>query len=180
MYSPLTPELAMLTAQRWAPVTRHWALLFCDHVAFHWHEAAWRSVGWYVFGPVYWVKPDPPPRMQGDGPTQSVEQIMVARPRVKLKKDNPRAGHRRGHYVCSSRIKGGALVAGQKPLPLLDEMLEDYALPGDVIADPYSGSGSTLVAAASRGLLSYGFEQDPATFGIAAQRLRSLATAQAA
>lgn len=46
----------------------------------------------------------------------------------------------------------------QKPLPLLKRLIELFTDPDDVVIDPYAGSGSTLVAAASLGRKAYGFE----------------------
>jgi modification methylase len=47
----------------------------------------------------------------------------------------------------------------QKPEPLMGKLLAAFAKPGDVILDPFAGSGTTLVAARLRGLSSIGIEQ---------------------
>lgn len=46
----------------------------------------------------------------------------------------------------------------QKPIPLLERLIEIFTDPGDVVIDPCSGSGSTLRAAANLGRKAYGFE----------------------
>lgn len=46
----------------------------------------------------------------------------------------------------------------QKPVPLLQRLIEIFTDPGDVIIDPCCGSGSTLRAAMSLGRKAYGFE----------------------
>ena len=46
----------------------------------------------------------------------------------------------------------------QKGLPLLKRLIELFTDPDDVVIDPFAGSGSTLVAAASLGRKAYGFE----------------------
>ncbi|MBK7822844.1 MAG: site-specific DNA-methyltransferase [Tessaracoccus sp.] len=46
----------------------------------------------------------------------------------------------------------------QKPVPLLMRLIETFTDPGDVVADPCAGSGSTLAAAESVGRPSWGFE----------------------
>lgn len=46
----------------------------------------------------------------------------------------------------------------QKPVPLLERLIEIFTDKGDVIIDPCAGSGSTLLAAAQMGRRAYGFE----------------------
>lgn len=46
----------------------------------------------------------------------------------------------------------------QKPVPLLERLIEIFSDKGDVIIDPCCGSGSTLLAAAQMGRRAYGFE----------------------
>ena len=46
----------------------------------------------------------------------------------------------------------------QKPIPLLERLIEIFTDPGDVVIDPVAGSGSTLIAAENLGRRSFGFE----------------------
>lgn len=46
----------------------------------------------------------------------------------------------------------------QKPIPLLERLIEIFTDPDDVVIDPCAGSGSTLVAAENLGRASFGFE----------------------
>lgn len=46
----------------------------------------------------------------------------------------------------------------QKPIQLLERLIEIFTDPGDVVIDPCAGSGSTLVAAQITGRKAYGFE----------------------
>ena len=46
----------------------------------------------------------------------------------------------------------------QKPVPLLERLIEIFSDKGDVIIDPCAGSGTTLLAAANMGRKAYGFE----------------------
>jgi len=46
----------------------------------------------------------------------------------------------------------------QKPVKLLERLIEIFTDPGDVVIDPVAGSGSTLLAAINTGRRSYGFE----------------------
>lgn len=46
----------------------------------------------------------------------------------------------------------------QKPVPLLERLIEIFTDKGDVVIDPCAGSGSSLLAAANMGRKAYGFE----------------------
>lgn len=46
----------------------------------------------------------------------------------------------------------------QKPVKLLEKIIEIFTDPGDVVIDPVAGSGSTLIAAENLGRKAYGFE----------------------
>ena len=46
----------------------------------------------------------------------------------------------------------------QKPVPLLERLIEIFTDKGDIVIDPCAGSGTTLLAAANLGRKAYGFE----------------------
>ncbi len=46
----------------------------------------------------------------------------------------------------------------QKPVPLLERLIEIFTDPDDVVIDPCAGSGTTLRAAIQKGRKAYGFE----------------------
>lgn len=46
----------------------------------------------------------------------------------------------------------------QRPVSLLEKLIEIFTDPGDVVIDPCAGSGTTLLAAANCGRKAYGFE----------------------
>ena len=62
----------------------------------------------------------------------------------------------------------------QKPVALLRWLIEMYSKPGDLILDPYMGSGSTLEAARDTGRRCIGIEVSEAYCEIAARRLDQL------
>lgn len=46
----------------------------------------------------------------------------------------------------------------QKPVPLLERLINIFTDPGEVVIDPVAGSGTTLLAAQNTGRRGYGFE----------------------
>lgn len=46
----------------------------------------------------------------------------------------------------------------QKSVPLLEQLIDIFTDPGDVVIDPVAGSGTTLIAAINRKRSAYGFE----------------------
>jgi len=65
----------------------------------------------------------------------------------------------------------GGLHIAQKPVKLLQALIELTTLPGQLVLDPFCGSGSTLVAAKLTGRAYLGFEADPEAVKIAKERL---------
>lgn len=62
----------------------------------------------------------------------------------------------------------------QKPLEVFEWIMERYAQPGHIIADPYAGSGSGLIAAHRRGLICYACELHPGYADLILSRAESL------
>lgn len=52
----------------------------------------------------------------------------------------------------------------QKPVPLLERLIEIFTDPDDVVIDPCAGSGTTLIAAGNLDRRGYGFEVDKGFF----------------
>jgi site-specific DNA-methyltransferase (adenine-specific) len=62
----------------------------------------------------------------------------------------------------------------QKPEALLERLIHALSDPGDIVLDPYMGSGTTLAVAAKLGRAFIGCDASDVAFGIAEKRLRSL------
>jgi site-specific DNA-methyltransferase (adenine-specific) len=62
----------------------------------------------------------------------------------------------------------------EKPVDLVKHFLQLHTSPGDIVLDPFAGSGSTGVACLLTGRRYLGFELDPHWVGVANDRLRNL------
>lgn len=60
----------------------------------------------------------------------------------------------------------------QKPLALLERIVKASSNPGDVVLDPFCGSGTTLAAADKLGRRWIGIDNSPMALSVASQRLK--------
>lgn len=70
--------------------------------------------------------------------------------------------------------KSPKLHPTQKPIPLLQKLIEIFTDEGDVVIDPCAGSGSTLIAARNLKRHSYGFEIEKEFYGKANEWINGL------
>jgi site-specific DNA-methyltransferase (adenine-specific) len=82
-------------------------------------------------------------------------------------------GHRPKDIVTFSRITGNQQMVHptEKPVGLLANLITSVTKPGDLILDPFAGSGSTLVAAKKTGRRFIGVELDDDYYQIAQRRI---------
>ncbi|MDP2660002.1 MAG: DNA methyltransferase [Dehalococcoidia bacterium] len=69
------------------------------------------------------------------------------------------------------RYTGNRLHPTQKPVEALQPLIGTYSRPGDVVLDPFAGSGSTAVAARQLGRRPIGIELDWGHCCVANERL---------
>lgn len=118
-----------------------------------------------------WVKPDSTPQLNGQGPAQGAECFVTAWNGEGHAKWN--AGGKRGVYTHLTNDKNrSGLHPTEKPVPLMMEILRDFTNPGEVILDPFMGSGTTLVACAKMGRKAIGIEINPQYYDLACKRVR--------
>ena len=162
-YAAWTPQDVAGFVASWAPRCLGWfACMTSDDLISAW-RSAYRAAGLYDFAPV--VITAPRVRLVGDGPASSAVYLMVARPRSLA---FSRWGALPGHYRAPI-ARGGHI--GGKPLDLMRALVRDYTRPGDLIADPCAGYGTTLRAAVIEGRRAIGAEIDPETHAKAVERL---------
>ena len=128
---------------------------------------AMKLAGFQVKSEVIWDKV-----FHGMGDTKAAfapshENIIFA---VKGKFSFP--GHRPKDLVTFQKINRSQMVhPTEKPVGLLANLITSVTKPGDLILDPFAGSGSTLVAAKKTGRRFIGVELDDDFYQIAQRRI---------
>lgn len=139
-----------------------WVVATCDykHAARFYESPRFVRLG-------AWVKPNPMPQISADRPAQGFETVLILHAGIDKKVWN-RGG---GSGVWTFPVCTGSEVPTQKPLALIAAFISDFTQPGEKIADPFMGSGTTGVAAIQAGRSFVGIEQDAERFAIAVKRI---------
>lgn len=119
-----------------------------------------------------WVKPDGAPQFTGDRPAQGWEAVAIMHRDGNGRLRWNGGGHPATWHVGVSKA---AEYPTQKPLPLVRDFVRLFADSGEIVFDPFCGSGTTLVAACERGHQAIGCDIDEAACELAAKRLDALA-----
>lgn len=103
--------------------------------------------------------------VEGNWPN-SYELIIYA------KKGRRPVPNRRPSVISVQRVdKDNHIHPTEKPVPLLEILLEMSTSPGDLVVDPFAGSGSTIVAAQRLGRRGVGIEMNAGFHERASRRL---------
>lgn len=178
-YQPWGPTDVAAFIEAWAPLARGWIVSLTDHVLAPAWEAAMLDAGRYVFAPIACVEPGSRCRMLGDGPAQWSTFAVVSRPKSGEWLEARHAARKARNAPCAlpgAYVAGehGKDVPGGKPLALMEALVRDYSEPGDLIADPCAGGGTTLLAAKLLGRSFIGSDISLDHVRIAQERLRDL------
>jgi len=162
---------------------------------------ALQELGFHLLNTVTWYKPNAAPNLACRMFTHSTEILLWASPlrtrplqhRFNYREMKARNGGKqmRDLWEISERPEpGGQQVVWplptpgpreklhgrhptQKPLALLERVVAASGAPGDLVLDPFAGSGTTGVAALQAGCRFLGVERDPAYLELASRRLRA-------
>ena len=168
-FVPITSDIRAAAAREACRIARSWLIAFCQAEA----VAAWRdnfeAAGAKWRRPMVWIKPDGQPCLAGDRPGIGYESMAAAWAGDGRSKWN--GGGRVGVYRFNKSTSDPNEHPTQKPLALMEKLIRDFTDPGDLILDPFAGSGTTGVAAIRLGRRFIGWEKDPKYHSIAIKRL---------
>ncbi len=171
-FDAITEPQRAAVASEIARVGRRWSLVFCQVEASHRWAAALSIAGLDYVRTMIWVKPDGQPQFTGDRPGMGYESIVVAH-RKGRKRWN--GGGRTGVFTFNKfeiGNKHGAPHPTTKPQLLMRELVSLFSDPGELVLDPFAGSGSTGIASTQLDRRFLGFELSREYFDIACRRLR--------
>lgn len=141
-----------------------WAAIFCSPKRHAETAALCLALGFPVAGEVIWDKAAPG---LGGGIRYQHETILLCKHGKPTGRDSLFSVIR--SYV--SRENKGAKHPHEKPVDLLQKLIAYCARPGEVVLDPFSGSGSTAVACVMSGRRFVGMEIDPDYLAMAQGRI---------
>lgn len=173
-FDALRPGQREACALEFARVSRRWVLEFSDQEGAHPWMTANVAAGLDHVRIGQWVKLNATPQFTGDRPATGSEAIVIAH-----RKGRKRWNGGGTHAVWTHAIeivrdgRTKRLHTTQKPLPLMLELVSLFTDPGDIVLDPFCGSGTTGVACLRLGRRFIGIEKDPKYAATAAERLRA-------
>lgn len=146
-------------------VCKRWSLTFCNVEASQLWAGAMRSAGLEYCRTGAWIKIGATPQFTGDRPGVGFEAVTICHPKGRKRWNG--GGHPAvwSHLTCierggQARGNNSRVHPTQKPLDLMLELVSLFTDPGDIILDPFCGSGTTLVAALRLGRRAIGIERE--------------------
>ncbi len=144
------------------------------------------DLGFWILNDIVWVKLNPTPNMKGTRFTNSHDILLWAQKRrgarytfnyhgMKMGNDDRQMRSVWELPVCSGRerltINGAKAHTAQKPEALLWRVITSSTNPGDVVLDPFFGTGTTGAVAKKLGRHWIGIERDPHYVSLAQSRI---------
>jgi site-specific DNA-methyltransferase (adenine-specific) len=144
---------------------KRWCVLFCAVEQLGRYQDAVGDA--YVRGGI-WLKKAPQPQLSGDRPAQWGDGIAIMH-----RKGRKRWNHGGAAARWIFQQVPHAHHETEKPLPLMLSLVDAFTDPGDLVWDPYCGSGTTGVACLRLGRRFIGHEMQPHYAQMAAERLQA-------
>lgn len=145
---------------------KRWAVAFCALEQLGDYERG-AGASWVRAG--VWAKPDGAPQFTGDRPAQSAEGVAIMHAPGR-KRWNGGGGRALWTFsVVQSRADFDHPTP--KPVDLMLRLIEQFTDPGEVVLDPFCGSGTTGVACLRLGRRFIGIEKDAHYAAVARERL---------
>jgi DNA modification methylase len=169
-FAPMDTDGRRVAAESLTRLSRRWILVFCQVEAAPMWRASLEACGAVYKRTCIWVKPDGMPQYTGDRPGMGYETV------VALHSAGRSAWNGGGKHGVWTFPKGEDIGANphptQKPQRLMEQLVADFTDPGDLILDPFAGSGTTGVAAKRLGRRCILIEKEEKYCEVAAKRLQ--------
>lgn len=151
-------------------VSQGWALIFtlAEGVRAWRDELQSSGAKWDTV--LAWIKPDASPRFNGQGAARGFENCITVWCGKGYRSWN--GGGKRGVYSHCVNVGRDGRHPTEKPIPLMMDLVADFTQPGQMILDPFMGSGTTGIACLKLGRSFIGIERDETHFETACQRIQ--------
>jgi DNA modification methylase len=169
-YEAITDELRLEASNLFIASAR-WVLVWSDLETAHKWKEDLESEGLRYVRMGVWLRRNGCPQFSGDRPAQAAEMCVIAHcseSRLRWNGGGKAAGWE-GPIVASN--SGDRMHTSPKPLWLMSALVRDFTDMGELICDPFMGSGTTLRAAKDLGRRAVGIEIEEKYCEIAAKRL---------
>lgn len=126
---------------------------------------ALKDLGAWIINDVIWFKNNAPPLLGANRLAPSTELIWLASKSKRYYFDYARAkqlngGKQMRNLWAINAARHVTSHPAEKPVALLDRIVQIASQPGDLVVDPFTGSGTTAVVAQTLGRRFTGFELD--------------------
>lgn len=118
---------------------------------------------------LFWVKPDASPRFNGQGAARGAECCVTAWAGTGYRSWN--GGGKRGVFTHPVNVNRQGEHPTEKPLPLMRDLVSLYTNAGEIVCDPFMGSGTTGIACIDLNRPFIGIELEPQYFDLACRRI---------
>lgn len=157
-FAPMTDDLRIRAARAIAYQCRRWALIFTSDDEVPLWRSALEMAGMIYYRRGLWIRLNTKPQIDGTGPAQGDESIVIAHSRSVTQRWN---GGGKPAVWYAPIVRGASRVhPTQKPETLMRQLVEDFTDEGETIFDPYNGSGTTGAAAIGLGRNYVGCDTD--------------------
>jgi site-specific DNA-methyltransferase (adenine-specific) len=173
-FDPIDSNTMAHVSREFARISRRWVLIFSDIELTHQWRNCLTDSGLEYIRTGTWIKIDATPQFTGDRPASGFEAITIAHPKGR-KRWNGGGSHAVWSYPIVISRKGSEeqrVHTAQKPLALISRLIWLFSEPGEIVLDPFMGSGTVLLAAKNLERKAIGIEIQEKYCEIAVQRLR--------
>ena len=166
-FAPVTTDELRSVYTLVSRIARRWVVSTMDYAtAFEFEQCPPDGLRMMRIG--VWVKTNPMPQISADRPGQGWEAIAYLHKSGAAAEWN--GGGRSGNYILPVEQSTGHPTA--KPPLMIRDLIQRFSNDGDLILDPFMGSGTTLRAAKDLGRKAIGIELEERYCEIAAKRLQ--------
>ena len=168
-FAPMDAESRKAVSALIGGKASRWVLVFCQIEGAPLWRASLESAGAVYRRTCVWVKPDGMPQLTGDRPGMGYEALLAMHAKGGSRWNG---GGSHGVWIVPKNDGAGKNPhPTQKPEPLMADLVAKFTDPGDLILDPFAGSGTTAVAAKRLGRRCILIEKEEKYAEVAAKRL---------